>query len=77
MADQKPYEPHQQRVIDEHKALNINIDKLFDFFNTATYGKLPVREKRLLKAQYACMLTYSEILQARIECFDESRQAGN
>lgn len=69
MADEKQYQPHQLRVIEERKALSANINKLFDFLNGGIFQDLPAAEKHLLMAQYSCMETYERILSARIDAF--------
>lgn len=50
----------------ELKELTDKLDKLFKFFHTETYDSLTALEKCLLQAQYGAMLSYNNILAARI-----------
>lgn len=54
------------RMHTELKELTDKLDKLFKFFPTDTYNSLPELEKQLLQAQYGAMLSYDNILAARI-----------
>lgn len=57
----------------ELKDLTDKLDKLNKFFSTETYNSLPALEKWLLQAQYGAMLSYDNILAARIRLAEERR----
>ena len=63
--------PHQQRVVDERNDLDVKREKLHDFLHTDTYAKLDDGERGTLQAQYIVMGNYSDILQIRIEIFQD------
>jgi hypothetical protein len=63
------YQPHQQRVIDEHKDLTIKLSKLLEFFISPMYASLPKDEQVRLRAQSQFMNGYAEVLAQRIEAF--------
>lgn len=61
--------PHQQRVIDERKALDEKRAALAAFFGTPVYKTLPHSEKMRLSEQYGHMTAYSDVLGRRIAHF--------
>lgn len=54
------------RMYMELRELTDKLHKLFNFFPTETYNSLTELEKQLLQAQYGAMLSYNNILAARI-----------
>ena len=64
-------QPHQQRVVDEKNELIEKIIKLKGFLLSQMFQKLSTNEQNLLKIQYATMVQYSEILEMRIETFND------
>lgn len=67
-------QPHQQRVVEEHRELNEKIDKLGEFIvnKPGVFLQLPWEEQDLLHRQYAAMQAYSDILVERIAGFTRS-----
>jgi hypothetical protein len=66
----KALQPHQERVVAEHKELGEKIDKLKAFImESPIFQKLPDAERSRLNQQYDVMVQYSRILSARIEAF--------
>lgn len=65
------FQPHQQRVVDEHKELTEKLNKLRDFLKSDFYkgANIANSEKQLLSVQADAMGMYSNILAARIELF--------
>lgn len=62
--------PHEQRVVDEKRELDIKITALGDFVMLSpTYKDLPEEDKLLLREQEDQMRLYSLVLQKRIERF--------
>jgi hypothetical protein len=61
--------PFQQRVIDEKDDVDQKRMRLAEFFATDTYRGLLCEDKVLLREQYACMLAYALVLEARIARF--------
>lgn len=68
--NQKPLQPHQQRVVEEKRELDEKIAKLDAFFLTPTFKNLPTAERGRLFRQKPWMLGYSKILGERIEAFN-------
>ena len=64
-------QPHQQRVVEEHRELNEKIDKLGEFIvnKPGVFLQLPWEEQDLFHRQYAAMQAYSDILVERIAGF--------
>ncbi len=62
-------QPHEQRVVDEYEALNVKIKALDSFFINPAYFNIPQHDKDLLMSQSDIMLSYSNILHARIKLF--------
>lgn len=67
-------QPHQQRVVEEHRELNEKIDKLGEFIvnKPGVFLQLPWEEQDLLHNQYRAMQAYSDILVERIAGFTRS-----
>jgi hypothetical protein len=61
---------YQERVIEEHKELDLKITKLELFLQTEMYEKLLRTPKELLILQYAYMQNYRNILERRIALFN-------
>jgi hypothetical protein len=66
---EKQYQPHQQRVVDEKRELDIKIDKLQSFFSTDIFMSVDEAEQDRLHCQYQVMKAYSLILASRIKAF--------
>jgi hypothetical protein len=63
-------QPHQQRVIDEKKALDENIEKLSAFLTDDSKRVLvDDAEQDRMQRQLDCMIAYSGILGERIDAF--------
>lgn len=62
-------QPHQQRVVDEHSALDEKAKALYAFLAGKVFETLDTDEQELLKMQYYSMMVYSGILQKRIAKF--------
>lgn len=63
----------QQRVIDEKTDLDNKLSALGNFIDTnPIFDALPADERERLRAQYAVMRVYSEILGRRITAFAAS-----
>jgi hypothetical protein len=67
-----PYEPYQQRVIDEHLGLMERINKLSDFMQTKIFSELDESERVRLRLQREFMDGYAFMLQLRIEAFKKT-----
>ena len=63
------YEPHEQRVVEEHQDLCEKIKKLRLFFKTEIYATLPDEERSLMIDQNLHMSRYAGVLARRIELF--------
>jgi len=67
---EREYAPHQKRVIDEKKELDIKLIALEAFIdNSAIYTALPQDEKDRLRKQRGFMEGYSIVLTERINAF--------
>lgn len=64
-----PYQPHQQRVVDEKSELDGKLEKLQLFFSSVTFIGLSGAEQSRLQAQAGVMRAYSFILGERIAAF--------
>jgi hypothetical protein len=64
-----PYQPHQQRVLDEKAELDIKIAALGKFIESVTFGGLKEPERLRMFAQHRVMVEYSSILRDRIAAF--------
>jgi len=61
--------PYQERVVEEHKALDEKTQKLEEFIVGEVFAILPVEEAQLLLQQVVLMRTYRTVLANRIELF--------
>jgi len=61
--------PYQERVVEEHKALDEKTQKLEEFIVGEVFATLPVEEAQLLLQQVVLMRTYRTVLANRIELF--------
>lgn len=62
-------QPHQQRVVDEKKELDLKREKLADFMLSPTYAQIDRAEQARLNYQAEVMTAYSNILGRRITAF--------
>ena len=62
-------QPHQQRVIEEQKKLQENLDKLSEFLNNGKSALLSQEDWDDLILQEESMDSYNEILKRRISRF--------
>ena len=62
-------QPHEQRVVDEHKDLDEKLDKLIDFVAGEFFAGLPEVDRILLLTQKDQMFCYLNTLHSRIERF--------
>lgn len=63
-------EPHQQRVIDEKKELDVRLTALSAFINcNQVYSTLHITEQARLKEQHYYMAKLSNVLGRRIDAF--------
>ena len=60
---------HEQRVIDELKALDDKISKLTDFMHGDIYAKLAATDQGLMMVQVRAMKMYSQALFDRVSRF--------
>lgn len=69
-------QPHQQRVIDEKRALDARATSLSQFIgNSPIFPTLDAAEQERLREQCEVMWKYSEILGARIAAFGQGEKA--
>ena len=61
--------PHEQRVVDEHRARSEERDRLFAFLGTETCKALPNEDGGLLLEQHAIMWKLTDVLERRIKRF--------
>ena len=64
------YQPHQMRVIEERRELNVKLDKLVEFLKGTIFQSLPTDEQERLSRQCGVMQEYSNILAERIVHFE-------
>lgn len=65
-------EPHQQRVVDEHDALDEKLEKLHVFIQDSPIFKgLPIIDQRHLIDQRCFMTAYRNVLRDRIARFPD------
>ena len=64
-----PLQPHQQRVVDEHRDLAEKLNKLRAFFDTPIFLGLAEAEQSRLRNQARFMDGYAAILEERIVAF--------
>jgi DNA mismatch repair ATPase MutS len=63
------YEPHEERVVQEHAELQEKISKLRDFLYSPIFQKMLAADKKLLIQQLETMDAYALILSLRINNF--------
>ena len=63
------FAPHEQRVINEHRELTENLNKLQAFFSLPMFLGLAEAERMRLRAQAMFMEGYQAILRERIDAF--------
>ena len=59
-------QPHQQRVVDEHRDLTEKLNKLRAFFDTPIFLGLAEAEQSRLRNQARFMAGYAAVLEERI-----------
>lgn len=67
----------QGRVISEKEALDANIGKLHQFFETPFFAQIPKEEQMLMQRQSDAMVEYSKALSERIAAFIPADSAPN
>lgn len=65
-------QPHQERVVEEQKALEEKLIKLGGFLHGDVFNTLPKEDQDLLVEQNQWMAAYSGVLRKRIERFKET-----
>ncbi len=63
-------EPHQQRVLDEHKELTLRLTKLTAFIGGPTFTGLKADEQERLYRQRLIMREYQAVLDQRIAAWE-------
>ena len=63
--------PHQERVVEEHEALDEKTQKLEEFIVGEVFATLPMEEAQLLLQQVVLMRTLRTVLANRIALFQE------
>jgi hypothetical protein len=66
---EKSMQPHQERVVEEKKDLDVKIQKLTAFIGGSLFASLDAAERSRLSIQLQHMNGYSEILSQRISAF--------
>ena len=67
--DEKVYQEHEQRVIDEKTELQKKLNALFEFLKKGQPDFIDDKNWQLLDKQYQSMSDYNETLKQRIELF--------
>lgn len=67
--NEKPWQPFQQRVVDEKHELDFKRDRLDGFTKGDTFKTVPADEQNRLMEQLRIMNEYSSILAERIAHF--------
>jgi len=62
-------QPHEERVVEEEKALSEKLNKLGEFIHGEVFAVLPEEDKSLLQEQDDHMRSYVNVLRRRIERF--------
>jgi hypothetical protein len=62
-------QPHQERVVEEEKALSEKLNKLGEFIHGSVFSSLPAEDQTLLQEQDDHMRAYAHVLRKRIERF--------
>ena len=70
------YQPHQQRVIDEHKELTVKLNALASFFDGSVFAGLDEAEQVRLRNQARFMSGYQHSLMDRIQAFMQANAIG-
>lgn len=65
-------QPHQQRVVEEKQALDVNITKLTAFTKTPLFASLSFKERYLRREQLKHMTHYSITLDQIIQMWNEA-----
>ena len=65
----KELQPHEQRVVDEQKELQVKFDALFGFLKNGQPKFINDENWRLLNWQFNSMQIYNDILKQRISLF--------
>ena len=68
------YQPHQQRVIDEHKELTVKLNALASFFDGSVFAGLDEAEQVRLRNQARFMSGYQHSLMDRIQAFMQANR---
>ena len=68
-------EPHQKRVVAEHRDLVGKLNSLGAFIDTKAYGKLSPHEQDLLCLHFTAMAQYMSVLGMRIRVFQKQDKA--
>lgn len=63
--------PFQQRMVNEITELTVKIIALDGFFKSEMFAKLPEEEKVLMNQQFMAMVAYSNVLNCRIDNFEQ------
>lgn len=71
MSFSESLQPHQQRVVQEHRDLTEKINKLGAFIEGPLFLSVPPAERARLACQKAAMCCYAEVLEQRICAFGE------
>lgn len=67
--NEKPWQPFQQRVVDERHELSFKLDRLTAFLKGDVFKSLPTDEQARLTRQHHFMSEYSAVLAERIVHF--------
>ena len=67
--NEKPLQPHQQRVVNERHELMFKVDKLAAFLAGEVFKALPADEQERLTRQHRIMSEYDAVLKERIAHF--------
>ena len=67
--NEKPLQPHQQRVVDERHELMFKLDKLRAFIRGGIFKNLDLDEQERLIRQEKIMDQYDTVLKERITAF--------
>lgn len=67
--NEKPLQPHQQRVVDERHELMFKVDKLAAFLKGDIFKTLDTAEQERLTRQHRIMSEYDAVLRERIAAF--------
>jgi hypothetical protein len=62
-------QPHQERVVKEHRKLDKKLNKLRDFIASQQFSQVDIDEQQRLIRQAAAMQEYACILMERVDHF--------